>query len=606
VDDIQWKAGSCGPFEERLLSGGCDVPRRGRCAPPRWRRIRFWDEVDIPKLECRFRRVIERRVGVGREYKNNDWPLTEHWDGAVWNIVPSPSLKGGSLYGVAAISSNDVWAVGQSGVYTFNSLIEHWDGTAWSIVSGPPTDQLYGVSSLASNDVWAVGVYGNNPVVQHWDGTTLSTVPSPTTKIGATLSGVDAISPTDIWAVGTSYGYVHSRTFIEHWEGTTWGIVPSPKLTDSELDDVAAVSSTDVWAVGVSTGSRNLKSLTEHWDGTTWSIVPSPNLSGAGRLYGVTIVNTDDVWAVGGDLIEHWEGTAWSLVPHLSERFSDITAVSATDIWAVGGPPFVRFPEFFEHWDGTVWTVVGTIIYQNTDVSLKYDGWRGDNTGFDVRTSRSSSTANETLSFPFNGTSITLVTHDGPAQGIAAVSIDGVDEGTVDLYAPSVFLPVDTVFGNLSSGSHQIVITVTGTKNANSTGARVTVDGFVNSSNVFIDASSPRLTYDRWRGHTSTSAKGGSYRVSPKAGSTVGLTFSGTSIRWITSTCPFCGVANVFVDGTFVRTVDLYGSTQTWRVVRSFKDLAPGIHTMKVLVTGTKDASSTGTTVVIDALISHG
>ena len=33
------------------------------------------------------------------------------------------------LYGVAAISTNDVWAVGFCGGY--QTLVEHWDGSSW-------------------------------------------------------------------------------------------------------------------------------------------------------------------------------------------------------------------------------------------------------------------------------------------------------------------------------------------------------------------------------------------------------------------------------------------------------------------------------------------
>ena len=44
--------------------------------------------------------------------------LTEHWNGSNWSIVSSPSpgtYNGNELYGVAAISTNDVWAVGGTG-----------------------------------------------------------------------------------------------------------------------------------------------------------------------------------------------------------------------------------------------------------------------------------------------------------------------------------------------------------------------------------------------------------------------------------------------------------------------------------------------------------
>jgi hypothetical protein len=53
------------------------------------------------------------------------------------------------------------------------TVIQHWNGTAWSIVSSPNpgdsnnhygtiTNELYGVTAVSANDVWAVGVYGKS------------------------------------------------------------------------------------------------------------------------------------------------------------------------------------------------------------------------------------------------------------------------------------------------------------------------------------------------------------------------------------------------------------------------------------------------------------
>jgi hypothetical protein len=60
----------------------------------------------------------------------------------MWRIIPSPN-SGATDYdvlnGVAAISPNDVWAVGNfmsTGGTGQQSLIEHWDGVQWRIVPG--------------------------------------------------------------------------------------------------------------------------------------------------------------------------------------------------------------------------------------------------------------------------------------------------------------------------------------------------------------------------------------------------------------------------------------------------------------------------------------
>ena len=70
------------------------------------------------------------------------------------------------------------------------------------------------------------------------------------------------------------------------------------------------------------------------------------------------------------------------------------------------------------------------------------------------------------------------ITATGPFEGRATVTIDGVNKGTVDLYASSLHWQVLESFGGLAYGSHTIVVTVQGTKDAVSKGTEVVVDAF--------------------------------------------------------------------------------------------------------------------------------
>ena len=87
---------------------------------------------------------------------------------------------------------------------------------------------------------------------------------------------------------------------IEHWNGTSWSVVKSPNVgSDSDgnvLSGVAAVSASNIWAVG----SYSKGSLIEHWNGTSWSVVKSPNVgSQFNYLSGVAAVSASNIWAVG-------------------------------------------------------------------------------------------------------------------------------------------------------------------------------------------------------------------------------------------------------------------------------------------------------------------
>ncbi|MHB0977135.1 MAG: S8 family serine peptidase [Candidatus Aquicultorales bacterium] len=88
-------------------------------------------------------------------------------------------------------------------------------------------------------------------------------------------------------------------------------------------------------------------------------------------------------------------------------------------------------------------------------------------------------TGGETAAFPFNGTSINWVTLKGPSQGIASVELDGVPQGNVDLYQANFnWQSIGFRKNGLSPGAHTLEITVTGTKNAASSGTDVVVDAF--------------------------------------------------------------------------------------------------------------------------------
>src|SRR4051812_25830253 len=89
---------------------------------------------------------------------------------------PNPSSSLNILWGVAAVSSTDAWAVGTA---EGSALILRWNGSAWAQVLSPAGDELYGVGVVSPTDVWAVGSTETGTLTLHWDGTVWSQVPSP-------------------------------------------------------------------------------------------------------------------------------------------------------------------------------------------------------------------------------------------------------------------------------------------------------------------------------------------------------------------------------------------------------------------------------------------
>jgi hypothetical protein len=304
-----------------------------------------------------------------------------------WVVQPSPNpgADGNYLYGAAAVSPKNVWAVGFFYNPNSETLVEHWDGTAWTVQPSPNVgmnDELLGagaVGTATGSQAWAVGFYSALPyqtLIEHWDGAQWEIQPSP--NVGSSdnsLYAVAATSASNAWAVGQYYNGTTYQTLIEHWDGTAWTVQASPNLGNSENDltGMAAISATNAWATGWYFNGTAVQTLIEHWDGTAWTVQPSPDLGSSDNyLYAVSAASGTNAWAVGEyfvngsrTLIIHWDGTAWTVQPSpnvgtVRNDLSGVAATSATNAWAVGHS-FSRaatgHQTLIEHWDGTAWSV---------------------------------------------------------------------------------------------------------------------------------------------------------------------------------------------------------------------------------------------------------
>src|SRR6266498_3788887 len=148
--------------------------------------------------------------------------LVEHWNGVAWSIVPSPNVAGNSnvLEAISVVSANDIWAVGYSSDSNFNNhpLTIHWNGATWSVVPTPVFDPnatnqvLVGIVALSSNNIWTAGQYivplqgsAQFTLTENWDGSNWNFVPSPNApNSNNRLHGITATPNGTLWAVGTT------------------------------------------------------------------------------------------------------------------------------------------------------------------------------------------------------------------------------------------------------------------------------------------------------------------------------------------------------------------------------------------------------------------
>ena len=311
---------------------------------------------------------------------------------ASWQIVasPNPTINDG-FANLTAISPANLWAVGSatnqnSAGMLSATLIANYNGTSWQVVPSPnPAGSRYnnltGVSATSASDVWSVGMeYVSkgvryaivHPIIEHYNGSAWSLIPAAQPSGIGSLNGVAALTPSNVWAVGSARNSAGvSGTDIQHYNGTSWTEASTP-VTGATLASVTALSASNVWAVGYTATSG----VAMHYDGTSWTVstLPAPS-GGTWQLSSVSADSPSDVWAAGyvkgangaqHPIVEHFNGTSWSVTqaPDLGSSypanwFNTVLAISPTNVWAIGqaSPLNQTNVALVEHFDGTSWTV---------------------------------------------------------------------------------------------------------------------------------------------------------------------------------------------------------------------------------------------------------
>ena len=238
-----------------------------------------------------------------------------------------------------------------------------------------------------------------------------------------------------------------------------------------------------------------------------------------------------------------------------------------------------------------------TVVEQG-DPSATY-GWRTvTNAGASGGTYSVERRAGASMSFEFEGNGVSWITATGPAQGVAAVSIDGDRVGTFDQFSRRVAFGVSRTFAGLGEGPHRILIRVLGRASASAKDTRVVVDGF-EAGGAIVQENSGAAS---WATAPVPRASAGDVVASELAGARLRFTFRGTGVEWTTLRNREQGRAAIYVDGLLVREVDNFATEPLFGEIRSVTGLIEGVHTLEVVVLGESRSRATGTLVTIDRL----
>jgi GH25 family lysozyme M1 (1,4-beta-N-acetylmuramidase) len=203
--------------------------------------------------------------------------------------------------------------------------------------------------------------------------------------------------------------------------------------------------------------------------------------------------------------------------------------------------------------------------------------------------------AGATFRARFRGSTVSWLTVVGRTFGKAEVVVDGRSRGVVDLYDSRKRTAVGRTIDGLGGGSHTIEIRALGRSRTTARDTFVAVDGFRTRAGTVATPFG-----GGWAPVDDARASGGRYAVADLEGAEVRVRFRGTALEWRTVTGRDGGRARLFVDGQLLRTVDLYTADRRFGVVRRVDGLAAGVHTIRIVATGTSRPVARGTTVAID------
>jgi hypothetical protein len=246
-----------------------------------------------------------------------------------------------------------------------------------------------------------------------------------------------------------------------------------------------------------------------------------------------------------------------------------------------------------------------------TAASVAYtSGWGTDRSiAWSGGSAAASRSPTERATLTFTGTRATWLGVRGPDTGYALVYLDGAFQAEIDTYSPvEVQAPIYQA-GNLAPGRHTLAIQPMGFARTGATDSLVFIDAFDVRSR-FEDGDASIQYSTAWAlgetrqafSGTSTLTGTGTAATSSTAGNQATFSFAGTAVTWIGAPGPSRGIARLYVDGVFAADVDTYAAADQVRAaVFTANGLADATHTLTIEVTGTRNAASTGTSIVLDA-----
>lgn len=273
-------------------------------------------------------RGIDRPVGIGATGDdawvvastlpgNGDYEiLAWHHSNDAWEELPRPEAAEGEwyvAYGADVDATGTLWVAGERGTDEGERhLVLRWDGSAWEQMEVPDVGvegYLTDIEAVSPTNVWAVGAYDTRrgleqSLVMHFGGTEWTRYRAPSPGCCSSLADVSLSSDGEGWASGWA-----REGLLLRLEDETWERVPLDYLGRVRVGVVESAGAGRAWASGsIERGGGPPQGAILRWNGARWRRAEVPDPAGQEGYYAIDS-NAAGVWAAGA----RWRrATGWA------------------------------------------------------------------------------------------------------------------------------------------------------------------------------------------------------------------------------------------------------------------------------------------------------
>lgn len=229
-----------------------------------------------------------------------------HWNGIRWRKVATPTWmirgngSGGIVVYAADFSPQNLWVFslyGRTGQKT--AFAARYHNGRWARSYFPDIPEQ--AAALSSTDIWVLGqaFSGTGPVVAlRWNGRRWLKSAFPRQREAGNPYGLVAAGRRSLWLVWAPVK-TSERQYLLHWTGRGWARLGLPAK-----DDVLALTGdggSGVWATAVAPGKARPQ-LLMHWSAGHWKVtkLPLQSVGQVGQMDEISVIGgTRSVWGAG-------------------------------------------------------------------------------------------------------------------------------------------------------------------------------------------------------------------------------------------------------------------------------------------------------------------